>query len=110
MLFTLPEHPRFDVGRAMLHRHAVRLTRVKETHTLNVNQIDFLNVQNNRGSAAVDLSFDLVEILGPQLSAEPNPRSEPINLEGHGLMAPDSANLTSNALAIGRSENKQIKL
>src|ERR1700756_1038932 len=103
MLFTLPEHPRFDVGRAMLHRHAVRLTRVKETHTLNVDQIDFLNVQNHRGSAAVDLSFDLVQILGPQLSAEPNPRSEPINLEGHGLTAPDFANLRSNPDAVGKA-------
>jgi len=87
----------------VLHRHAVRLTRVKETDTLNVDQIDFLTVQNNRGSAAVDLSFDLVQILGPQLSAEPNPRSEPITLEGYGLTAPDSADLRSNPDAVGKA-------
>jgi hypothetical protein len=44
----------------------------------------------------------LVQILGPQLSAEPNPRSEPINLEGHGLTAPDSDNLRSNPDAVGK--------
>src|ERR1700759_2995747 len=102
LLFAFPEHPRFDVGRAVLHRHAVRLTRVKETDTLNVDQIDFLNVQNHRGSAAVDLSFDLVQILGPPLSTEPNPRSEPINLEGDGLTAPVSDNLGSNPNAVGK--------
>src|SRR6202035_1459983 len=103
LFFTLPEHPRFDVGRAVLYRDAVRLTRVKETDTIHVDQIDFLNVQNHRGSAAVDLSFDLVQILGPQLSAEPNPRSEPINLEGHGLTAPDSGNLRCNPNAVGKA-------
>jgi hypothetical protein len=73
---------------SVLHQYAVRLASVEKPNTLDVDKVHFLDVQNRRSSAAVDLGLNLVQMVRSQFSAEPNSRLEPFNLQGHDCRLP----------------------
>src|SRR5579862_1023460 len=81
-------HPLLDIGRTVLHQDAVRLASVEKPNSLDVDKVHFLDVQNRRSSAAVDLSLNLIQILRSQFSAESHSRLEPFNLQGHDWRLP----------------------
>src|SRR5258708_17201506 len=81
-------HPLLDIGRTVQDRYAPRLASVEKPNTLDVDKIHFLDVQNRRGSAAIDLSLNLVQILRSQFAAESHSRLEPFNLQGHDWRRP----------------------
>src|SRR6202047_4315918 len=74
---SFPRHPLPDISRTVQHRDAVRLASVEELNRVEVDKGHLFNVQYRRGPAALNLSFDLIQILGSKVPAEPNSLSEP---------------------------------
>src|SRR5579864_1690733 len=77
---SFPRHPLSDISRAVQHSDTVRLAPVEELNPVEVDEGHLFNVQYRRGPAALDLSFDLIQMLGSKVPAEPNSLSEPFNL------------------------------
>ena len=77
---SFPRHPLPDISRTVQYSDAVRLASVEELNPVEVDKGHLFNVQYRRGAAALNLTVDLVQILGSKVPAEPNPPSEPFNL------------------------------
>src|SRR6202034_1229984 len=87
---SLPKHPFPDIRRAAQHCDSLRLTRVQKTNTVDIHEIHFLQIQSYLWSTTLDLGLHLIKVLGPQLTAQPNPSSalttNPFNLESHASL------------------------
>jgi hypothetical protein len=82
-LTTFPQHPFPDVRRAVDHRNPVRFTAIKKANGFDIDEVQFLQIQNHWCVAKLDFGFDLIQVLSPKIAAQSNPRSGPINLERH---------------------------
>ena len=67
----------------MQHGNALRFTRVQKANGFDIYEAQFLQIQNCRGFAKLDFGFDLIQMLRPKLSTQPNPRSRPFDPERH---------------------------
>jgi hypothetical protein len=70
-------------------RYPLRLTLVKETDAFHIYEIEFLQIQNDRGWAALDFAFDLVQMLKSKIAADSNPPAHRVNSQGHRIPAPE---------------------
>jgi hypothetical protein len=89
MLFrptSLLQHPFPDVSRTVQDRDTCRLTRIEETNTFEIDQIQFFQIQNDWRLAALDFGFDLIQVPKSKFAAEPNPPFEPFNPQRHLLI------------------------
>src|SRR4029077_6154688 len=77
---SFPRHPLPDISRTVQHSDAVRLASVEELNPVEVDKGHLFNVQYRRGPAALNLSSDLIQILGSKVPAEPNSLSGSFNL------------------------------
>ena len=82
MLFrpiSLLQHPFPDVRRTVQDRDAFCLTCIEKTNTFEIDEIQFLQIQNDWRSAAHDFGFDLIQEPKSKFAAEPNPPLDPFN-------------------------------
>src|SRR5271165_3824776 len=94
MLFrptSLLQHPFPDVRRTVQDRDALRLTRIEKTNTFEIDEIQFLQIQNDWRLAALDFGFDLIQVLKSKFSAEPNTPFNPFNPQRHFLPTPEDS-------------------
>src|ERR1700720_761607 len=63
---SLLQHPFPDVWRAVKDRDPCRLTRVEKTNTFDICEIEFLQIQRNAWSSALDLSLQLIQVPRPK--------------------------------------------
>ena len=94
MLFrpiSLLQHPFPDVSRTVQDRDARRLTRVEKTNTFEIDEIQFLQIQNDWRFAARDFRFDLIQVLNSKFADEPNPAFDLFNPQRHFLPAPEDS-------------------
>src|SRR5271156_965984 len=87
---SLLQHPFPDVWRSVQDRDPGRRTRVEKTNTFDVHQIEFLQIQREARSAALDRRLQLINMLRSKLSAQTNARlalaSDPLDLQRHGSL------------------------
>src|ERR1700747_1046451 len=87
---SLLQHPFPDVGRTVQDRDPFRLTRVQKTNTFDIPQIEFLQIQRDAWSSALDLSLQLIQVPRPKLPAQANARPaltrNPVDLQRHGSL------------------------
>src|SRR5229473_2812115 len=87
---SLLQHPFPDVWRTVHDRDPCGLTRVKKTDTFDIHQIEFLQIQRDAWSAALDLRLQLIKVLRSKLPAQTNARlslsSNPLDLQRHGSL------------------------
>src|SRR5712664_2451035 len=86
-MFFLPtsllQHPFPDVRRTMQDRNPLRFTRIEKTNTFEIDEIQFLQVQNDWRFAAVDFGFDLIQLPNAKFTAEPQSPLDPFNPQRH---------------------------
>src|SRR5271169_2889253 len=82
---SLLEHPFPDVRRTVQDRDALRLTCIEKTNTFEIDEIQFLQIQNDWRSAALNFGFDLIQVPNPKFAAKPNPPFDPFNPQRHFL-------------------------
>jgi hypothetical protein len=70
-------------------RDARHLTRIEKTNTFEIDEIQFLQIQNDRRLAALDFGFDFIQLPDPKFAAEPNAPLNPFNSQRHFLPAPE---------------------
>jgi hypothetical protein len=61
-LTSLLQHPFPDVSRTVQDRDACRLTRIEKTNAFEIDEIQFLQIQNSWRFAALDFGFDLIQV------------------------------------------------
>ena len=57
----------------MQDRYTCRLTRIEKTNTLDIHEIEFLQVQRDAWAATLNLRLQLIEMLRSKLPAQTNP-------------------------------------
>jgi len=67
------QHPFPDVRRTVQDRDACRFTRVEKTNTFDIHQFEFLQIQRDPWSAALDLRLQLIKVLRSKLPAQTDP-------------------------------------
>jgi len=77
---SFPRHPLPDISGTVQDSDAVRLASVEELNSVEVDEGHLFNVQHRRGPAELNLSSDLIQILGSKVPAEPNSLSGPFDL------------------------------
>ena len=98
MLFrptSLLQHPFPDVSRTVQDRDARRLTRIEKTNAFEIDEIQFLQIQNDWRFAAPDFGFDLIQVPKSKFAAEPNPPLDLFNPQRH-LLVGSGTNLTEH--------------
>src|ERR1700733_8109225 len=70
LFLPLPRHPLLDIRRAVQHRDIFVLAGIEEPNCFDVHEIDLLQIQRDRLSAA-DLGLYLIEMVRSKLSAQP---------------------------------------
>src|ERR1700756_1686065 len=87
---SLLQHPLPDVWRTVQDRDPCRLTRVKKTNAFDIHEIEFLQIQRDAWSAALDLRLQLIKVLRSKLPAQTNAypalTSNPFDLQRHGSL------------------------
>ena len=86
MLFrptSLLQHPFPDVSRTVQDRDALFLTCIEKTNTFEIDEIQFLQIQNDWRLAALDFGFDLIQVPKSKFAAEPNPPLDLFNPQRH---------------------------
>ncbi len=67
----------------MQDRNPLRFTRIEKTNTFEIDEIQFLQVQNDWRFAAVDFGFDLIQLPNAKFTAEPQSPLDPFNPQRH---------------------------
>src|ERR1700681_2798946 len=88
---SLLQHPFPDISRTVQDRDASRFTRNEKTNTFEIDEIQFLQIQNDWRFAALDFRFDLIQVPNSKFAAEPNPPLDPFNPQRHFLLAPEDS-------------------
>src|SRR5271169_6305338 len=86
MLFrstTLLQHPFPDVSRTVQDRNARQLTRVEKPNAFEIDEVQFLQIQNDWRFAALDFGLDLIQVPNPKFAAQPNLLFDPFNPQRH---------------------------
>jgi hypothetical protein len=86
---SLLQHPLPDVSRAVQDRNTCRLTRVEKTNSISIDEIQFLQIQNDWRFAALDFRLDFIQLTNSKFAAEPNRPFDPFNPQRHFLLAPE---------------------
>jgi hypothetical protein len=73
------------------YRYLFRLTPVEKANTFDIYEVQFFQIQNCRRFAKLDFGLNLIHVLRPKVSTQPNPRSEPFYPERHGFPAPSTS-------------------
>jgi hypothetical protein len=81
-------------------RDALFLTCIEKTNTFEIDEIQFLQIQNDWRFAALDFGLHLIQVPESQFSAEPNPSFGPCNPQRHSL--------TGSRRRDGRSKSQTI--
>jgi hypothetical protein len=82
-------HPFPDVSRAVQDRNTCRLTRNEKTNAIQIDEIQFLQIQNDGRFAALDFRLDFIQLTNSKFAAEPNRPLDPFNPQRHFLLAPE---------------------
>jgi hypothetical protein len=61
------------------NRDPCRLILVEKTNSFEIDEIQFLQIQNDWRLAALDFGFDLIQVFDSKLTAESNPASGPFD-------------------------------
>ena len=78
-LASLLQHPFPDVSRTAQDRDSCRLTRNEKTNAFEIDEIQFLQIQNDWRFASLDFGLDLIQLSNSKFAAEPNPPFEPFD-------------------------------
>ena len=70
----------------MQDRDALCLTFIEKTNTFEIDEIQFLQIQNDWRFAAPDFGFDLIQVTNSKFAAEPNPPLGLLNPQRHLLI------------------------
>src|SRR5260370_7976151 len=104
---SLLQHPFPDVWRTVQDRDPCRLTRGEKRNTLDIHQIEFLQIQRDAWSATLDLTLQLIKVLRSKLPTQTNARlaltSNPLDLQRHGISALKNSRTNCNNQAIRNS-------
>lgn len=72
------------------------LARVKKTNGIDIDQIEFLQIQRDAWSITLDLGFQLIKVLASKLPAQTNERhalvSNPLDLQRHRSVPEEQSN------------------
>ncbi len=58
---------------------------IEKTNTFEIDEIQFLQIQNDWRLAALDFRFDLIQVTNSKFAAEPNPPLDQFNPQRHLL-------------------------
>ena len=94
-LTSLLQHPFPDVGRTVQDRDALCLTCIEKTNTVEIDEIQFLQIQNDWRFAALDFGFDLIQVPNSKFTAKPNPPLDLFNPQRH-LLTGSGTDLTEH--------------
>ena len=67
----------------MQDRDPLRLTLIEKTNSLEIYKVQFLQIQNDRGLAALDFGLDLIQLSNAKFPAEPKSPLYPLNPQRH---------------------------
>src|SRR5579864_1784082 len=88
---SLLQHPFPDISRTVQDRDACRFTRNEKTNAFEIDEIQFLQIQNDWRFASLDFRLDFIQLTNSKLAAEPNSPLHPFNPQRHFLVAPEDS-------------------
>jgi hypothetical protein len=106
MLFrptSLLQHPFPDVSRTVQDRDACRLTCIEKTNAFEIDEIQFLQIQNDWRFASLDFRLDLVEVTYSKFATEPNSPLNPFNPQRHFPPTPEDNDRRRRSKAVCNS-------
>jgi hypothetical protein len=72
---SFSEHPLLDIRRTVQHREAVRHAGVEKANGFDIHEMHLFQIQSYSWSGTLDLILQLIELLSPKLTAQPDLRS-----------------------------------